>query len=138
MFALAATSHHASMDTTRGSMRVTSGKGRVRESRLPGSVRAEPNGRATRPRPMDFEASKEEQDFLLEYDLPASCHPTCLDKVSCLNPRLRHGSIAIRLHGDAHSSGHHVVARQEIGKRGGFLDCCHASRRECSRMINVR
>jgi len=32
-------------------MRVTSGKSRVRESRLPGSVRAEPNGRATRPRP---------------------------------------------------------------------------------------
>jgi hypothetical protein len=31
-------------------MRVTSGKSRVRESRLPGSVRAEPNGRATRPR----------------------------------------------------------------------------------------
>jgi len=30
-------------------MRVTSGKSRVRESRLPGSVRAEPNGRATRP-----------------------------------------------------------------------------------------
>lgn len=32
-------------------MRVTSGKSRVRESRLPGSVRAKPNGRATRPRP---------------------------------------------------------------------------------------
>ena len=32
-------------------MRVTSGKSRVRESRLPGSVRAEPNGRATRPAP---------------------------------------------------------------------------------------
>ena len=31
-------------------MRVTSGKSRVRESRLPGSVRAKPNGRATRPR----------------------------------------------------------------------------------------
>ncbi|HAC45272.1 MAG TPA: hypothetical protein DCF65_04305 [Chloroflexi bacterium] len=30
-------------------MRVTSGKSRVRESRLPGSVRAKPNGRATRP-----------------------------------------------------------------------------------------
>jgi hypothetical protein len=32
-------------------MRVTSGKSRVRESRMPGSVRAKPNGRATRPRP---------------------------------------------------------------------------------------
>ena len=31
-------------------MRVTSGKSRVRESRMPGSVRAEPYGRATRPR----------------------------------------------------------------------------------------
>ena len=31
--------------------RVTSGKSRVRENRLPGSVRAEPNGRATRPLP---------------------------------------------------------------------------------------
>ena len=30
--------------------RVTSGRSRVRESRLPGSVRAKPNGRATRPR----------------------------------------------------------------------------------------
>jgi hypothetical protein len=30
-------------------MRVTSGKSRVRESRPPGSVRAKPNGRATRP-----------------------------------------------------------------------------------------
>jgi hypothetical protein len=30
-------------------MRVTSEKNRVRESRLPGSVRAKPNGRATRP-----------------------------------------------------------------------------------------
>jgi DNA invertase Pin-like site-specific DNA recombinase len=30
-------------------MRVTSEKSRVRESRLPGSVRAKPNGRATRP-----------------------------------------------------------------------------------------
>jgi hypothetical protein len=30
--------------------RVTLGKGRVRESRPPGSVRAKPNGRATRPR----------------------------------------------------------------------------------------
>ena len=32
-------------------MRVTSGKSRVRESRMSGSVRAKPNGRATRPRP---------------------------------------------------------------------------------------
>src|SRR5215217_6915881 len=47
---LAATTDHASLDTKRGPMRVTSGKSRVRESRLPGSVRAEPNGRATRPR----------------------------------------------------------------------------------------
>ena len=31
-------------------MRLTSGKSRVRESRMPGSVRAKPNGRATRPR----------------------------------------------------------------------------------------
>ncbi|RZM91493.1 hypothetical protein CWO91_41065 [Bradyrhizobium genosp. SA-3] len=31
--------------------RVTLGKSRVRESRPPGSVRAKPNGRATRPRP---------------------------------------------------------------------------------------
>ena len=31
-------------------MRVTSRKSRVRESRMPGSVRAEPYGRATRPR----------------------------------------------------------------------------------------
>ena len=33
-------------------MRVTSGKSRVRESRLPGSVRAKPNGRATRTQPL--------------------------------------------------------------------------------------
>ena len=33
----------------RGMTRVTSGKSRVRESRMPGSVRAKPNGRATRP-----------------------------------------------------------------------------------------
>jgi hypothetical protein len=39
------------MGAASGMMRVTSGKSRVRESRLPGSVRAEPNGRATRPRP---------------------------------------------------------------------------------------
>src|SRR6478609_9010370 len=31
--------------------RVTLGKSRVRESRMPGSVRAKPNGLATRPRP---------------------------------------------------------------------------------------
>jgi len=36
-------------------MRVTSGKSRVRESRLPGSVRAEPNGRATRPLPANLD-----------------------------------------------------------------------------------
>ena len=44
-------SDHPPLDTTSGPMRVTSGKSRVRESRLPGSVRAKPNGRATRPRP---------------------------------------------------------------------------------------
>jgi hypothetical protein len=32
--------------------RVTLGKSRVRESRMPGSVRAKPNGLATRPRPL--------------------------------------------------------------------------------------
>jgi hypothetical protein len=48
--ALAATSHHSPLDTKSGPTRVTSGKSRVRESRLPGSVRAKPNGRATRPR----------------------------------------------------------------------------------------
>ncbi len=36
-----------SLDRTSGPMRVTSGKSRVRESRKPGSVRAEPNGGAT-------------------------------------------------------------------------------------------
>ena len=51
MLALAAASDHSSMDATSSPMRVTSGKSRVRESRLPGSVRAEPNGRATRPAP---------------------------------------------------------------------------------------
>jgi hypothetical protein len=40
VLALAATSDHASLDTTSGLMRVTSGKSRVRESRPPGSVRA--------------------------------------------------------------------------------------------------
>src|SRR5207237_643782 len=50
--ALASTSDHPPLDTKRGPMRVTSGKSRVRESRLPGSVRAKPNGRATRPRPL--------------------------------------------------------------------------------------
>jgi ABC-type polysaccharide/polyol phosphate transport system ATPase subunit len=33
-------------------MRVTPGKSRVRESRMPGSVRAKPNGLATRPSPL--------------------------------------------------------------------------------------
>jgi len=42
------------LDPTSGLMRVTSGKSRVRESRLPGSVRAKPNGRATRPRPQEI------------------------------------------------------------------------------------
>ncbi|HEX3954482.1 MAG TPA: hypothetical protein VHW90_12965, partial [Stellaceae bacterium] len=46
------TSDYPSLDTERGPMRVTSGKSRVRESRLPGSVRAKPNGLATRPRPI--------------------------------------------------------------------------------------
>jgi hypothetical protein len=40
------------LDPTRDMTRVTSGKSRVRESRMPGSVRAKPNGRATRPRPV--------------------------------------------------------------------------------------
>jgi hypothetical protein len=42
--------HHSSLDATEGFTRVTSRKNRVRESRMPGSVRAKPNGRATRPR----------------------------------------------------------------------------------------
>jgi len=45
---LATASDHSPMDTTSGMMRVTSGKSRVREIRMPGSVRAKPNGRATR------------------------------------------------------------------------------------------
>ena len=49
--ASAKTSYHASLGAKEGSMRVTSRKSRVRESRPPGSVRAKPNGRATRPRP---------------------------------------------------------------------------------------
>ncbi len=49
--AVASAADHSSLDTTSGPMRVTSRKSRVRESRLPGPVRAEPNGRATRPRP---------------------------------------------------------------------------------------
>jgi|NGEPerStandDraft_6_1074524.scaffolds.fasta_scaffold31516_4 hypothetical protein len=49
--ALAPTSDHPSLDPTTGPMRVTSGKSRVRKSRTPGSVRAKPNGPATRPRP---------------------------------------------------------------------------------------
>jgi len=40
-------------------MRVTFKKSRVRDSRMPGSVRAKPNGRATRPRPEDV------ADFLI-------------------------------------------------------------------------
>ena len=39
------------MDTTSSLTRVTSGRSRVRESRMPGSVRAKPNGLATRPFP---------------------------------------------------------------------------------------
>ena len=49
VLAPATASYHPPLDTTSGPMRVTSAKSRVRESRLPGSVRAEPNGRATRP-----------------------------------------------------------------------------------------
>jgi hypothetical protein len=48
---LATASDHSPLDTTSGLMRVTSGKSRVWEIRPPGSVRAKPNGRATRPRP---------------------------------------------------------------------------------------
>src|ERR1700687_3964161 len=59
VLALASTSDHPSLDTKRGPMRVTSGKSRVRESRLPGSVRAKPNGRATRPRPNDCRNSND-------------------------------------------------------------------------------
>ena len=40
------------MGAVSGSPRVTSGRSWLRESRLPGSVRAKPNGRATRPRPI--------------------------------------------------------------------------------------
>ena len=47
----AATADHSFLDARSGAMRVTSEKSRVRESRPPGSVRAEPNGRATRPAP---------------------------------------------------------------------------------------
>ena len=46
---LAPASDHSPLDTKSGSMRMTSGKSRVREIRMPGSVRAKPNGRATRP-----------------------------------------------------------------------------------------
>ena len=49
VLSLTATSYHKPLDTTSGPMRVTSGKSRVRESRLPGSVRAKPYGQATRP-----------------------------------------------------------------------------------------
>lgn len=40
---------HATMDATPGMTRVTFRRSRLRESRTPGSVRAKPNGRATRP-----------------------------------------------------------------------------------------
>jgi hypothetical protein len=56
VLALTSTSDHPSLDTKRGRMRVTSGKSRVRESRLPGSMRAKPNGRDTRPRPRSYNA----------------------------------------------------------------------------------
>ena len=55
----ATTSDHPSMGAVSGSLGVTSDKRRVRESRLPGSVRAEPNGRATRPRPPGFRHASE-------------------------------------------------------------------------------
>jgi hypothetical protein len=48
---LAATSDHSPLDTKSGPTRVTSGKSRGRENRLPGSVRVKPNCRASRPRP---------------------------------------------------------------------------------------
>ena len=48
---LPTTASDSPLDTTCGIMRVTSGKSQVREIRPPGSVRAKPNGRATRPRP---------------------------------------------------------------------------------------
>jgi hypothetical protein len=38
-------------DATCSMMRVTFKKSRVQDSRMPGSVRAKPNGRATRPSP---------------------------------------------------------------------------------------
>ncbi|MGY3698751.1 hypothetical protein ACVIGA_008893 [Bradyrhizobium sp. USDA 3240] len=46
----ARSTHHSHLGTGADMTRVTLGKSRVRESRLPGSVRAKPNGRATRPR----------------------------------------------------------------------------------------
>lgn len=49
---LAKTSDYAPMDTTTRLLRVTSKRSRVRESRMPGSVRATPNGLATRPVPV--------------------------------------------------------------------------------------
>jgi hypothetical protein len=51
MPALAPTSDHPPLGATSGPMPVASRKSRVRESRLPGAVRAKPNGRATRPQP---------------------------------------------------------------------------------------
>jgi hypothetical protein len=41
-----------------GTMRVTSRKSRVRKNRPPGSVRAEPNGRATRPQAVSEDAER--------------------------------------------------------------------------------
>src|SRR5918996_4919210 len=50
----AAASDHTSPDGENGMTRVTLGRSRVRESRTPGSVRAKPNGCATRPSPEVF------------------------------------------------------------------------------------
>ena len=47
---LAGPPDHTTMDATPGMTRVTFRRSRVRESRTPGSVRAKPNGRDTRPR----------------------------------------------------------------------------------------
>ena len=45
---------YSPLDDERGMTRVSLGKSRVRESCMPGSVRAKPNGRATRPAPGMF------------------------------------------------------------------------------------
>jgi len=66
--AIAKTSYHSSMGAASRTMRVTSGKSRVRESRKPGSERAEPNGRATRP-PAPGSA---EQEYWPCFILPAN------------------------------------------------------------------